>query len=93
MATCAVSITVENAGTARASVLVLGKHVAPQANVAQTVIVSKAWQSASTDANGLATINFEQGTRARLVCEDAGLDIEFDVPESATYNIAEEDLT
>lgn len=93
MATCAVSITVENGGTARSGVLVLGQHKHPQANVAQTVVVSRAWQSATTDANGLATINFEQGTRARLVCEDAGLDIEFEVPQTASYNIAEEDLT
>lgn len=93
MATCDVSITVENGGTARSGVLVMAQHVPPQSNIAQTVVVSRAWQTATTDSNGLATITMEQGTRARIVCDDAGLDIEFDVPQSSTYNIAEEDYT
>lgn len=93
MATCAVSITVEDGGSARNGVIVLGQHLPPDVNTGQTVVLSRSWKSATTDANGLATINFEQGARARLVCEDAGFDIEFDVPEKSTYNIAEEDLT
>jgi hypothetical protein len=93
MATCVVTISLELAGAARVGSVVLGRQVPPNANIAQDKLISTAWQNATTDSNGDATITFEQGTRARIVCDDAGIDVEFDVPQQATYNLAEEKLT
>lgn len=92
MANCALSLTVTDGENPVAGVLVMARHAPRQTDQARNNLLAKRWKTATTDENGLATVLLEQGAKARILCEHVGLDVVFDVPSAATYDVADLNL-
>jgi hypothetical protein len=91
MATCNVTFHFEDAGgTAAEGVVVRGKAMTPQSAESDATVVTSGWVSATSDVAGDATLALQQGAKCRIVCNDAGLDFLFTVPQTSSYVFARE---
>lgn len=89
MATCDVTFTLQDVGgTAYDGAVIRARYALPQSATDDTIVGVDRWVSATTDANGEATLALVQGATVRIVCVEAGIDLEMDVPEQATYVFA-----
>lgn len=91
MATCSVTFSVKDVSdTAYEGAVIRARYATPQGAASDTVLASDRWVTATTDVNGDATLTLQQGAVCRITCIEAGLDMEFEVPEQATYVFAKE---
>lgn len=89
MATCNVTFKVKDIGdTAYQGAVIRARYATPQGAASDTVVASDRWVTATTDASGDATLALQQGATCRITCIEAGLDMEFEVPEQSSYVFA-----